>query len=138
LARVVEALRKRERPTILLFFGDHKPLLGKTNFELYLKTGIVQSADYTLFTKAQTELMFSAPYAVWSNYDIPKQEWGDVTPYKLAALTAELAGLDLNLYNEFILREQGDFKSKLRHIQHDKIYGERYADAVLSEIRKRS
>jgi len=136
LARTVAALRKTGRPTILLFFGDHKPLLGKTAFELYLKTGVVQSSDYTLWTKDQTELMFCAPYAVWSNYDLPKQSWGNITPYKLGALTAKLAGLDLNLYYDFLLQEQVDFRKKFQYIQHDKMYGAGYIEAALSEIRR--
>ena len=135
-ARLVAALRKRERPTILLFFGDHKPLLGKTAFELYLKTGVVQSADYTLWTDEQTKLMFSAPYAVWSNFDLPKQQWGNIAPYELAANTAQLAGLNLNLYNKFILQKCNFEKALLQYIQYDKIYGEGYANAAMCEIAK--
>jgi phosphoglycerol transferase MdoB-like AlkP superfamily enzyme len=133
LRRLVEYLKNSKRKTVLLFFGDHKPLMGKTAFGAYVKAGLVESENYTLWTDEQNKLMFSAPYILWCNYEAQTEDWGDVPAYSLGSLAARSAGLRLNLYNEFLINfnEKG-FSERLKLIQYDKIYGQGYADKILS------
>lgn len=54
-----ETIKKSQKPTIILFYGDHLPLLNP-NFDIYLKTG---------FDITNKKEMYSTPIAVWSNFD---------------------------------------------------------------------
>lgn len=54
-----ETIKKSQKPTIILFYGDHLPLLSP-NFDIYLKTG---------FDITNKKEMYSTPIAVWSNFD---------------------------------------------------------------------
>ncbi|HPT65931.1 MAG TPA: LTA synthase family protein [Candidatus Woesebacteria bacterium] len=59
-------IEKSKKPTILIVYGDHLPLLGD-DFDIYKKTGFYQDNDLK---------MYSTPVAIWSNFktnlDLPK------------------------------------------------------------------
>jgi hypothetical protein len=67
LGTLVEYLRARNRPTALLFFGDHQPSLAN-DFQLYQYTG--QMGDRKAITAEQSKEVLSVPYVIWSNYKI--------------------------------------------------------------------
>ena len=65
LKMLVDYLRTRERPTALLFYGDHQPSLA-LDFQLYQYTG--QMEDRDSITATQSREVLSVPYVIWSNY----------------------------------------------------------------------
>ncbi|NMO22626.1 LTA synthase family protein [Pyxidicoccus fallax] len=69
LERLVRALEKRPRRTLLVVFGDHLPMLGP-NYSLYRETGFLKEP----WTDAQRERMSEVPVVLWSNFALPKQD----------------------------------------------------------------
>lgn len=69
LERLVDALSKRQRRTVLVVFGDHLPALGARH-AVYKEAGFVQHemgpADY--------EKVARVPLLVWSNRPAPRRE----------------------------------------------------------------
>jgi phosphoglycerol transferase MdoB-like AlkP superfamily enzyme len=69
LERLVRALERRPRKTLLVIFGDHLPMLGP-NYSLYRETGFLKEP----WTDAQRERMSEVPVVLWSNFAMPKQD----------------------------------------------------------------
>ncbi len=67
LARLLQALEKRERPTLLVFFGDHLPTLGVEK-RIYRETGFVSGAEPSLEERVR---MARTALCSWSNYPVP-------------------------------------------------------------------
>lgn len=65
LGNLVEYIEKREKPTVLIYFGDHLPSLG-ANYATYLESGTI--GDIYNRTKEEYEFMQSTPFLVYSNY----------------------------------------------------------------------
>jgi len=68
LRQLVGYFEKKKEPAVIVFFGDHLPLLGD-DFQIYKETGFFKDdnsyADYLQ--------MHSMPVVIWSNY-LAKQE----------------------------------------------------------------
>lgn len=158
LGRLIDELSKSGRPTIVVFFGDHLPLLGKTAFEVYDALDYVDGIDMTEWNEEDRHRIFTTPYIVWNNYGLEKEDWGTVSPYFLGALVAEQAGIELNAYYDFLLQaydkfhgmteylfvdadnnvslqptdEAGDVLEKFKAIQDDKLFLDQIMDRDLS------
>jgi len=65
LKTLTDYLSERERPTVVLFFGDHQPNLGP-DYGLYRYTG--QLTDRENITYSEAEDILTVPYLIWSNY----------------------------------------------------------------------
>ncbi len=69
LERLISQLEKVKHPTIVVFFGDHLPVLGN-DFMVYKETGYFKDTrDYEDYLKA-----YSVPFIIWNNYSIKKEE----------------------------------------------------------------
>jgi phosphoglycerol transferase MdoB-like AlkP superfamily enzyme len=81
LGRLADLLRKRERPTLLLFYGDHLPALVET----YAKAGFVNGDDM----RTQT-----VPYVLFDAHgDGPAQMREDLAAWMLPGRLLEQAGI---------------------------------------------
>ena len=84
-------------PTLIVFFGDHQPPLTNAFYEaLYGKKLSERTTQEVL-------QQYAVPFFLWANYDIPEAREVVASPNYLGALTAELAGLPLTGYMEFLL-----------------------------------
>lgn len=97
---LIDTAKKIERPTIVIFFGDHLPNLG-TVFDDY---GFY--ANEKEQAEKQDERFFSTPLAVWSNFDLDhKALTGSHIPaHFLAYRVLEAAHVLLSPYYAFIQR----------------------------------
>lgn len=69
LQMLVEHYSQVDEPTILVFFGDHLPLLGK-EYQVYKEAGYISGLeDPDFLTK-----MYEVPVVVWSNYQPAEAE----------------------------------------------------------------
>lgn len=75
LSLLVEHFSKVEKPTIVLFFGDHLGALG-WELGLYQKLGMIN--DRRNLTQEDIVRLYSPPFVLWSNYDNPCAPVGDV------------------------------------------------------------
>ena len=83
-------------PTLVVFFGDHQPPLDNAFYEvLYGKRLSERTTEEVL-------RQYAVPFFIWANYDIPEQKDVVVSPNFLGVLTAQVAGLPLTGYMEFL------------------------------------
>jgi Phosphoglycerol transferase and related proteins, alkaline phosphatase superfamily len=86
LGRLAELLKKRERPTLLLFYGDHLPALTET----FAKAGFTSGSDML----AQT-----VPYILIDAHgDGPAPKHGDLAAWMLPGRLMEQAGVHDDAY----------------------------------------
>ena len=85
-----------EEPTLVVFFGDHQPPLTNAFYEeLYGKKLSERTTEEVL-------QQYAVPFFIWANYDIEARQDVVVSPNFLGVLTAQVAGLPLTGYMEFL------------------------------------
>ena len=68
LGALTDALREVERPTIVVFFGDHRPNLFMTDGDtVYTKLGLCPANDAAEWTPQQVNDLYSTDYLIWAN-----------------------------------------------------------------------
>lgn len=68
LGELTAALQESEEPTVVVFFGDHRPNLFMTDGEtVYTKLGISPSSDTTEWTAETIGELYSTDYLIWAN-----------------------------------------------------------------------
>nr|WP_294682496.1 LTA synthase family protein [uncultured Anaerotignum sp.] len=105
LGRLYDYVMNREKPTVVLWYGDHLPTLGN-DFAVYTATGTISSTTAADWTTEEKYQMFSTPYVTFSNYDTghPYRAEGEaVSPYLLNALLTDYIGAPETLRNNFLL-----------------------------------
>lgn len=99
LQRLLDWAQKRERPTVIAFFGDHLPPLGP----VYVETGFLK--DNVAPRKETPEKMrehHQTPLVVWSNKTGPIKELGAVSPAFLPLHVLNTAGITHPYYTGFL------------------------------------
>ena len=67
LGELADYFREQEEPTIIVFFGDHRPGVGLTDGgTVYSKLGMC-SADYSRWSSQEMKELYSTDYLIWSN-----------------------------------------------------------------------
>ena len=68
LGELTDALREYPVPTIVAFFGDHRPTLPMPNGRtVYTQLGLVPGGDTSLWTTEQIGDIYSSDYLIWAN-----------------------------------------------------------------------
>ena len=103
LGELVEALRKSPEPTILAFYGDHRPTLPMPDGEtVYTKLGASPGNDTSQWTEKQFRDVYSSDYLIWANdAALLHGQAGTVRPSGVLALGAdvlELTGQQVSRY----------------------------------------
>ena len=98
LALLLETLKHRRRPTMVVFYGDHLPALERAFAQGCFKDGQIPSKH-------------SPPMRVWSNFPLADNFDGDTWSYLLPARILRAAGLPLE--RQFLAGAIAD------QIQHD-------------------
>ena len=109
LGRLVEFIESRNTPTILVFFGDHLPILGLHSDRIFESLGFVshqEDFNWDLYDRAN---IFQTQYLVWANYEIPQDGWGTLSTFFLGARMLEASGIRLNRHFTYLLRGAGYF-----------------------------
>ncbi|MER8731640.1 LTA synthase family protein [Mesorhizobium sp. M1227] len=105
LERLIEWAKKRERPTVIAFFGDHLPPLGP----VYVETGFLKDNVAPRKEAADQMLLHhQTPLIVWSNRSGPAEDLGAVSPSFLPYHILKTAGISHPYYTGFLgqLRER--------------------------------
>lgn len=95
---LVNFLKSRKRPTVLLIFGDHLPAL-LPDYQVFQKQ-LVSSLDSSQWSSEEYLRMHSTPLVTWSNFGYV----GESSPIEVSLLGPRLLkqlGLKLNPYQEF-------------------------------------
>lgn len=96
LEQLIAHYEQSDEPTMIVFFGDHQPPLKNAFYEkLYGKP---------LEERTTEEVMqqYQVPFFIWANYDIEEQEDVILSPNYLGVLTAQMAGMPLTGFMNFL------------------------------------
>ena len=85
-----------DEPTIVVFFGDHQPPLKNAFYEELYGKPLDQR------TTEERMMQYAVPFFLWANYDIEEREDVLLSPNYLGVLTAEVAGLPMTGYMNFL------------------------------------
>jgi hypothetical protein len=157
LGRLYDYVQGTERPTIVVYFGDHLPFITQIT-GVYAELGYVEALALEDLTIEERYKMYTTPYLAFANYTDLPGTWGDISPYYLGALTADAAGIRKNLYSEFLIQAFESFQAMNEELyiadgeisaelpessaaltmfeafQYDKLFGEGYMNRVLAAL----
>ncbi|HDR5350826.1 sulfatase-like hydrolase/transferase [Bacillus cereus] len=97
LQYLIEQLDNFDRPTLLVFFGDHLPSLG-TNKSFYKENGYITNEKIPNERLA----MAQTPLLMYANFDMPNDNLGLVSPIHFSNLIFDYAGLNKSLFYQFL------------------------------------
>ncbi|MCR4746397.1 MAG: LTA synthase family protein [Lachnospiraceae bacterium] len=92
----IEYYKNVERPTLIVFFGDHQPQ-SKILSILWERNGI----DRKNMTEEETFNNYLVPFVVWANYDIEEKTGLEMSANYLGNLVLKDAGIPLSRYRQF-------------------------------------
>ena len=106
---LVEAIKKFDEDTIIVFYGDHLPPLDITNNEL------------------TTENVYQEQYVMWSNFKMSKED-KDLYSYQLSAEVLDRLGIHVGYITKYHQDHSQDenYKENLKALQYDMLYGKEY------------
>lgn len=148
LKELVDYIDKREKDTLLVYFGDHLPTLGQ-NRAAYVESGFVASS--TSLQKDEAHKMLRVPFLIYGNFDLcetdmlKKDEVNELSTYNLLNAAGETIGApkteymeflsdyfaEIPFYNDYLQIEMtdrmGGFRDAHRLITYDVLKGNRYS-----------
>lgn len=69
LQMLIDHFEQSDEPTVIVFYGDHLPMLGM-DYDVYKQGGMVSSSQWSL---EETKRMHSVPFVMWSNAELPQE-----------------------------------------------------------------
>lgn len=84
---LIEYFSKTDEPTIIVFFGDHLATLDHGFYNVLLDT------DLNQITAEESIPLYSTPYFIWSNYELPTGYAGKTSPNFLGQTVLDYAGI---------------------------------------------
>lgn len=96
---LVSWLNSRQRPTVLMIFGDHLPAL-LPDYGVY-KGRVIPNQDQTSWSEEQLLNMYRTPLVLWSNFHLPFPT-GNISVSFAGVRLLEAIGLPLTPYQNFV------------------------------------
>ena len=96
LRELIQHYSQCGEPTMIVFFGDHQPPLKNAFYELLYGKKLSERTTEELMKQ------YATPFFIWTNYDIQEREDVVISPNYLGVLTAQMAGLPLTGYMNFL------------------------------------
>lgn len=97
IQRLVNYFEQINEPTVICFWGDHLPKLSDQIYERIYG----QSLD-SLGIEA-TSRMYTTPFFIWANYDIPEKEIDGISSNYLSSYLLKTLGLPMTGYNKYLM-----------------------------------
>lgn len=98
LEQLVAHYEQSSEPTMIVFFGDHQPPLKNAFYE------VLYGKPLSERTTEEVMQQYQVPFFIWTNYDIEEQEGLVISPNYLGVLTAQMAGMPLTGFMNFLSR----------------------------------
>jgi phosphoglycerol transferase MdoB-like AlkP superfamily enzyme len=104
LGRLADYFREQEEPTVILFYGDHRPGLGLSDAvsSVYSALGMVPGTNQSQWTAEQLKELHSTTYLIWANdpdyLPAPAGTTRDVSTNYFGLNVLSAAGVELPLY----------------------------------------
>lgn len=143
LGKLIEALEKSDKPTLVYFFGDHAPRLGSLDdyYSVYNKLGVKEAVKTE---QGIGELKYyTTPLATWSNFRDMRSFSSVISPSHLSYEILKDAGVDypnylniipkleskypiMHLKNMELVNPEDELVKDYRLIQYDLLFGNKY------------
>lgn len=110
IGKLVYALGKREKPTVLVLYGDHLPSLDLSNEDL------------------EDGSLYETQYIIWNNYGL-KEKDQDLKAYELYSEVLDQIGIHTGVitqYHQQADRSSDTYQTDLKALEYDLLYGENY------------
>lgn len=69
LQMLIDHFERSDEPTVIVFYGDHLPMLG-LDYEVYKQGGFIGTQAWSL---EEQKNMHSVPFVMWSNFELPQE-----------------------------------------------------------------
>lgn len=109
LGELTNYLRTVDRPTIVVFWGDHMNPMSD-GYGLFEKTGFIEEGDTASANLRQTPLL------IWSNYADNKVELGTIAAYNISPVVMDLYGIEKPLMFEFLMEQMDVMHGRTRGV----------------------
>ena len=96
LEQLIAHYEQSSEPTMIVFFGDHQPPLKNAFYEVLYGKSLSER------TTQEVMQQYQVPFFIWTNYDIEEQEGLMISPNYLGVLTAQLTGMPLTGFMNFL------------------------------------
>lgn len=154
--KLVRYFANIDEPTVIVFYGDHAPILGD-NYSVYKELEYI-SEEFDINDKY---LVYNTPFVIWDNYGLGKRSYGDIDASYLGAVLLKELNMDNDIYFNYLYNQIGKIKAynedfyidknrniknnddmdenelkivdKMWLLQYDRIFGEKYIDGVNNE-----
>lgn len=93
---LIDYFSKIEDPTVIVFFGDHQPMVEEKFYET------LSGKPLSEWTLAEVQRRYVVPFFIWANYEIEAEEDVFTSANFLSELMFEKAGMKLVPYQEFL------------------------------------
>ncbi|GMX65801.1 LTA synthase family protein [Paenibacillus elgii] len=151
LQLLIDHFQKSNEPTIIVFYGDHLPMLGY-DYDVYVQSGFIHTAKSDQWSLEELEKMHSVPFVMWSNFDMAKEQVPVLSNSFLSAYVldrlqmekpaalaynAELSKKIPGLLRNLVIDSDGQMHAsvpasaaadveKYRELQYDEMFGKQY------------
>lgn len=98
LGKLIDYCSNTSKPTIVLFFGDHLPVLGE-NYRVYKESGYLSNNNNGNNNEIK---LSSVPFLLWSNYNTLSKDLGLLNTSFMAPYLLEYGKLDMPNYFKFL------------------------------------
>ncbi|WP_245719787.1 LTA synthase family protein [Paenibacillus tianmuensis] len=151
LQLLIDHFEKSDEPTIIVFYGDHMPMLGY-DYDVYVQSGFIPTAKSDQWSLEELKKMRSVPFVMWSNFDMAKEQVPVLSNSFLSAYVldrlqmekpaalaynAELSKKIPGLLRNLVVDSDGQMHAsvpasvaadveKYRELQYDELFGKQY------------
>ncbi|KRF39204.1 LTA synthase family protein [Paenibacillus sp. Soil787] len=151
LQMLIDHFQQSDEPTMIVFYGDHLPMLG-LDYQVYKEAGFIQTSNANDWSLEEVKKMHSIPLVTWSNFDMPKQDIPLLSDSFLGAhvldmlhmekpanfkLNAELAAQVPGLLSNLVVDANQELHAAVpesaqalrddyRNVQYDLLFGKQY------------
>ncbi len=108
LGTLVDYLKERERPTILVFWGDHLNPMS-TGADIFVDTGYINPGD-----DSSVPPLHETPLLFWSNFADNEVELGTIATYNIAPVMMELYGMEKPMFYEYLIQQMEYTRGRTR------------------------
>ncbi|RTE11145.1 LTA synthase family protein [Paenibacillus whitsoniae] len=151
LQMLIDHYAESDEPTMLIFYGDHLPMLGM-DYQVYKEAGFISTSNANAWTLEENKKMHSTPLVMWSNFTMPKEGLGTISASFLGAhvldmlqlqkpanftLDSEVAKQTPGLLGNLVIDSNGELQAKApesmqplitdyRNVQYDLMFGKQF------------
>lgn len=115
LKTVINYFSTVKEPTVVVFFGDHLPLLGN-DFSVYKECGYI-SPDKIQWTKQEYKKMYSTPLVIWTNYPHEKKDIQTLDASFLGEYLLDFINIPEPLYFKFLKDMRKELPGNMKYLK---------------------